>query len=202
VRVPGAAKERAVLVVLGWRAGTTVGVRELTDALWGDGPPVAASKTLQTYVSALRRRLPAGAISTVGAGYRLNVDVDTVDVFMFQHLVAAGQQALAAGDAEASVGSLRQALGLWRGDPLVELADQPWGMVETARLMEGRRYCQELLAEARLAAGEAASLVGDLEAAAAAEPPRERRWAQLKLALYRAAARRTPCAPFSGYEPS
>lgn len=185
LRAPGAAKERAVLAVLGLRVGSTVGVSELIDALWGEDPPVSAAKTLQKYVSALRRRLPAGAIATVGAGYQLNADVDSVDVFVFEHRVAAGQRALAAGDAEASVGWLRQALGLWRGDPLRELADQPWGTAETARLMEGRRNCQELLGEARLAAGEARSLIGDLEAAAAAEPLRERRWAQLMLALYR-----------------
>ncbi len=186
VRVPGAAKERAVLAVLGLRAGTTVGVGELIDALWGEDPPVSAPKTLQTYVSALRRRLPAGAIETVGGGYRLNVDVDTVDVFVFERLAAAGQRALAAGDAEASVGWLRHALGLWRGDPLVELPDQPWGAAQTARLVTGRRNGHELLVDARLALGEAASLVGELEAAVAAEPLRERRWAQLMLALYRA----------------
>ena len=92
-------------------------------------------------MSALRRRLPPGVIATVGAGYRLNADVDIVDVFVFEHLVAAGQRALAAGDAETSVGWLRQALGLWRGDPLPELAGQPWGTAERARLMEGRRNC-------------------------------------------------------------
>ncbi len=186
VRVPGAAKERAVLAVLGLRAGTTVGVWELIDALWGEDPPVSAAKTLQTYVSALRRRLPAGVIATSGGGYRLQVGVDTVDVFVFERLIAAGQRALAAGDAEASVGWLHQALGLWRGDPLVELADRPWGAAEATRLVEDRRNCQELLVEARLAAGEARSLVGELEAAVAAEPLRERRWAQLMLALYRA----------------
>jgi hypothetical protein len=82
---------------------------------------------------------------------------------------------LAVGDAEASVGWLRQALELWRGDPLTELADQLWGTAEKARLMEGRRNCQELLADARLATGEARSLVGELEAAAAAEPLRDHR---------------------------
>jgi DNA-binding SARP family transcriptional activator len=124
---PGAPKERAVLAVLGLRVGTVVAVSELIDAVWGEDPPASAAKAIQTYVSSLRRRLPAGAIVTVGDGYRLNVDPEAVDVMVFGELVAAGQQALAAGDAEAAVGSLRGALGLWRGEPLVELADQHGG---------------------------------------------------------------------------
>jgi class 3 adenylate cyclase/DNA-binding SARP family transcriptional activator/tetratricopeptide (TPR) repeat protein len=182
----GAPKERAVLAVLASRAGTTVGVSQLIDALWGEEPPPSAAKAVQTYVSALRRRLPAGAIDTVAGGYRLNVAPESVDVTVFEQLVAAGQQALTAGDPHGAAVSLRRALGLWRGEPLVELAGEPWGAAEAGRLIEGRRVCQELLVEARLATGEAAALVGELEVAVRAEPLRERRWAQLMLALYRA----------------
>jgi DNA-binding SARP family transcriptional activator len=182
----GAPKERAVVAMLGLRAGTTVAIWELIEALWGEDPPASATKAIQTYVSSLRRLLPAGAIETVTGGYRLDVDPNTVDVVVFEQLVATARQTLAAGDSPSAVGSLRQALALWRGQPLVELTDHPWGAAEAVRLMEARRDCQELLAEARLASGEAASLVGELEASVAAEPLRERRWAQLMLALYRA----------------
>ena len=181
-----APKERAALTVLGLRVGVAVGIGELIDALWGDDPPISAAKAVRTYVSSLRRVLPPGSIDTVGRGYRLKVDPDGVDLFVFEGLAAAGREALMAGDAHAAVESLRGALGLWRGEPLEELVDQAWGAAEATRLVEGRRNCVELLGEARLALGEAASLVGDFEAAVAAEPLRERRWAQLMLALYRA----------------
>lgn len=71
------------------------------------------------------------------------------------------------------------------GRALPELSDQPTGLGEATRLVELRRGGEEDLADARMALGQHASLVGDLEQAVAAEPLRERRWAQLMLALYR-----------------
>ena len=66
-----------------------------------------------------------------------------------------------------------------------DLADCLAGLEEAARLEEVRRGAEEDLAEARLALGQHHSLVADLEVAVAREPLRERRWAQLVLALYR-----------------
>jgi DNA-binding SARP family transcriptional activator len=181
----GAAKERAVLAVLALRGGRAAGIEELTGALWGDAPPRSAHKTLQSYVSELRRVLPDGVIQTVPGGYRLCLAAEDIDVAVFERLVASGRRALAEGDPHRAVDCLAEGLGLWRGDPLVELADQAAGVTETARLVELRRSADEELAEARLDLGEHAALVGDLDAAVAAEPLRERRWAQLMIALFR-----------------
>ncbi len=183
--VVGAAKERAVLELLGVRAPGVVTMGELVAALWGESPPRSATKTLQNYVASLRRLLPAGVIETVPGGYRLNVEADQVDAACFAGLVERGRRALEQNDTGRAVEELEAALALWRGEPLVDLADQPTGMAEASRLRELRRAGQELLVDARLAAGEHRSLIGDLEAAVAAEPLRERRWAQLMLALYR-----------------
>ena len=183
--VVGAPKERAVLELLGVRAPSVVTMGELVAALWGDGPPRSAIKTLQNYVASLRRLLPAGTIETVPGGYRLDVQADQVDSARFVELVEQGRRALEQMDGYRAVELLGAAVGLWRGEPLVDLADQPPGFAEATRLAELRRGARELLADARLAAGEHASLIGDLEAAVAAEPLRERRWAQLMLALYR-----------------
>jgi predicted ATPase/DNA-binding SARP family transcriptional activator len=183
--VVGAPKERAVLVLLGVRAPGVVTMGELVAALWGEGPPRSATKTLQNYVASLRRLLPAGVIETVHGGYRLRVDADQVDTARFAGLVDQGRRALEQKDTARAVEKLGAALALWRGEPLVDLADQPTGMAEAARLAELRRAGQELLVDARLAGGEHGSLIADLEAAVAAEPLRERRWAQLMLALYR-----------------
>ncbi len=183
--VVGAAKERAVLELLGVRAPGVVTMGELVAALWGESPPRSATKTLQNYVASLRRLLPARVIETVPGGYRLNVEADQVDAACFAGLVERGRRALEQNDTGRAVEELEAALALWRGEPLVDLADQPTGMAEASRLRELRRAGQELLVDARLAAGEHRSLIGDLEAAVAAEPLRERRWAQLMLALYR-----------------
>jgi predicted ATPase/DNA-binding SARP family transcriptional activator len=183
---PGATKERAVLELLGVRIGSAVSVSDLIDALWGENPPRSAAKTIQTYVSSLRHRLSAGAIETLAGGYRLSVGPEDVDVRVFERLLSAGSVALERRDPAQAVASLREGLALWRGEPLHDVADQLAGRAEITRLHELRLVAEEKLADARLGLGEHEVLVGDLEAAVATEPLRERRWAQLMLALYRA----------------
>ena len=180
-----APKERAVFAWLGLRAGRVVQANELVGALWGEDPPRSATKAVQTYVWSLRRLLPQGSLETSGGGYRLCVGEDDVDVVSFERLVRDGEVALSLGEASRAAGLLGKALELWRGEPLVDLADQPAGQAEAARLKELREDARGQLMDARLAEGEHGSLVGDLEAAVAAEPLRERRWRQLMLALYR-----------------
>jgi DNA-binding SARP family transcriptional activator len=178
-------KARAVLSVLGLRTGRVVSVNELAAALWGEDPPKSAGKTLQTYIVALRRLLPVGSIDTVGKGYRLNLPADAVDVGLFERLAARGRELTQRDDPQGAERPLRAALDLWRGQPLPDLDEQPLGMAEVARLDELRRNVEDDLNDARLAVGRHLDLIPDLEAAVAAEPLRERRWAQLMLALYR-----------------
>jgi DNA-binding SARP family transcriptional activator len=78
-----AAKERSLLALLALNAGHVVGADAIVDGLWGDAPPASARKTLQTYVSNLRRVLGFDVLVTEGAGYRLRVDADSVDVSCF-----------------------------------------------------------------------------------------------------------------------
>ena len=151
----------------------------------GGAPPRSAAKTVQTYLSALRRALPAGAIETVSGSYRLAVGPDDVDTARFERLAAVGAAAVVSGDAAAAAGYLKQALSLWRGQALEDLADQPPGTAEAARLEELRRSAEEEQAEAGLALGRHHRLVGELEVLVAKEPFRERRWRLLMLALYR-----------------
>jgi DNA-binding SARP family transcriptional activator len=180
----GSAKERALLSLLALRAGAAVGVGTLIEGLWGDNPPRSARKLVQIYVSNLRRVLPLGSIVTIPDGYRLEVDPDRVDALAFAALAAAGHTT-AGVEPLAAAATLDEALRLWRGPPVRELADHRLGRAEATSLEETRRTCEEDRADARLAAGEHAAAIADLEAAVAAEPLRERRWAQLMLALYR-----------------
>ncbi len=180
-----ARKERAVLEVLGLRVGTVVQPGEIMEALWGDDSPRTAGKIVQTYISALRQKLPKELIETVAGGYRLSIPADDVDAVRFERLVRAGHNAVEDNDPAWAVACLTEASSLWRGDPVADLADQFVGVSEGVRLAELRRSGEEQLLEARLRLGEHTLLVVDLEAAVAAEPLQERRWAQLMLALYR-----------------
>ena len=100
---------------------------------------------LQTYVWRLRGVLAedGGAeIVTHGRGYELRIDPELVDVRRLERLVeAAGRN---------GGGAAREALALFRGDPLADLADEPFAAAEIRRLDELRLSAQELALNAAL----------------------------------------------------
>ncbi|HET8757661.1 MAG TPA: BTAD domain-containing putative transcriptional regulator, partial [Solirubrobacteraceae bacterium] len=107
---------------------------------------------------------------------------DDLDALRFDRLVAAAR-GMAATDA---VATLTDALALWRGRALEDLAYEPFAQPEIARLEDARIAARELLLEARLALGAHAEVIGELEGLIAEHPYREGLRAQLMLALYRA----------------
>jgi predicted ATPase/DNA-binding SARP family transcriptional activator len=179
------AKLRRLLAALAVRPGRVVSADRLVDELWGDDPPAGAGNSLQVLVSKLRRVLPEGTVATRAPGYLLDVAAETVDVWRFAQLAVKGRAALAAGEAETAAGLFGEALGLWRGDALAEFADEEFAQAEIARLREERLAVVEDRVDADLACGRHGELVGELEEAVRSEPLRERRRAQLMLALYR-----------------
>ena len=94
------------------------------------------------------------------------------------------RDAAATGDTSQAVARFEEALALWRGIP--ELPDGRRGTSEKTRWIEGHAALVEDRADALLATGRAAEIIGELEAAVTDAPLRERRWSQLMLALYRA----------------
>ena len=155
------------------------------EALWGQSPPPTAQRMLHNQVFALRKVLGRdGRLETHGSAYRLNVGRGERDVDRFEELVAAGRASMET-DPERAAETLRQALGLWRGDALSDLAFESFAQTEIARLEERRWATFEAWSEAELALGRHADLVAELEAAVAAQPLRERLHGQLMLALYR-----------------
>jgi YVTN family beta-propeller protein len=181
----GGPKQRAVLVVLLLSRRRVVSTDQLMDALWGERPPATAPKTLQGYVSHLRRALGDGLLVTRGRGYQLEVDADRVDVDRFESQVAEGRAALTRGDPVRAGELLRGALALWRGPALADFAYEAFAQPEAARLEEARLAALEERIDADLAAGAQATLVGELEALVKEHPLRERLHGQLILALYR-----------------
>ncbi|WP_413783602.1 BTAD domain-containing putative transcriptional regulator [Mycolicibacterium chubuense] len=168
--------------MLGLHGGAVVPGDTLVELLWGMDPPRTAAKALQTHISALRRALGDGFVLTQGMGWTVNTpDIDAV---RYGTAAARGREAMAAGDVGHAVSCFDEALRLWRGAP--ELPDSRRGSAERTRWTEGHAALVEDRADALLATGRAAELIGELEAAIAEAPLRERRWGQLMLALYRA----------------
>jgi YVTN family beta-propeller protein len=178
--VLGTTKQRSVLAMLALRANHTVSVDRLAEGLWGEHPPDSAPKMVQLYVSHLRKVLAGdGAeIVTRGRGYELRVVPDAVDTERFEQLVAAAARG-------GPNGAAREALALWRGDALADLAGEPFAAAEIRRLKELRLRATELAVDADLDAGRHAELIGELEALVAAHPLQERLHAQRMVALYR-----------------
>src|SRR5262252_3120007 len=129
---PGPRLQRTLLAILLTDAGHVVPAGRLIDLLWRDGPPPAATASLQAYVSQLRRvlepgrppRAPATVLVTQEPGYVLRAADDQVD-----------------------------ALALWRGEPLAEFAGEPWAVPARARLTETHDLATEDRVAAWLALG-------------------------------------------------
>jgi DNA-binding SARP family transcriptional activator len=188
----GGGRQRALLALFLLHRGETLSTERLVDELWGERPPATAAKTVQVYISRLRKTLaggesddPAGVVVTREHGYELRLDPERLDAHRFERLVAEGRSELAAGRPERAASALEGALSLWRGPPLADLAYEPFAQPDIARLDDLRVAALEQLIEAKLALGRHAEVIAQLEALIGEHPYRERLRAQLMLALYR-----------------
>lgn len=171
----GALKQKTVLAVLVVNAGQLVSTDRIIESVWGDGASPAARRSVQTYVSNLRRLLGDGARKLlVGTtdGYRLAMDSDvSADWIMFDESVAQG-----------SVESLRRALDLWRGDPLEDV-EHDWARPVITSWTEQRLAALESWSSLMVSRGQPAAAIPELERAAGEYPMRESLWASLMTAL-------------------
>jgi DNA-binding SARP family transcriptional activator/tetratricopeptide (TPR) repeat protein len=163
-----AAKPRTLLALLLIRR-SDVHRDVLVDALWGEGAPAGARNTLQVYVSRLRSKLGADAITTTSSGYRL--ERGEVDADRFERLFEQG--------------AFAEALGLWRGPAFGDLRYEAFVQAEAGRLEELRLACVEGRIDSELEQCRHGALVGELEALVVEHPLRERLRGQLIVALYR-----------------
>jgi DNA-binding SARP family transcriptional activator len=177
----GGSRQRTLLALLLTRANEVVSVDALIDALWGARPPAAAANALQYHVSQLRKALGAGeTIVTREPGYTVRVEADQLDLLRFERLIAEAEQA----PADRAARLLTEALALFRGPPLVDLADEPFAQPEIHRLEEIRLTALERRLEADLALGRHAAVIPELEALVREHPFRERLRGALMRALY------------------
>jgi YVTN family beta-propeller protein len=181
----GGAKQRALLAVLLLHRREVISTDRLIDELWGARPPATALKTVQVYVSHLRKALGVELLLTRGGGYVLAAEPEQVDLDRFEELAAEGRRALEAGEHRRASKALREALALWRGPPLADFAYETFAGTEIRRLEEARLAVLGERIEADLALGDHARLVGELEALCKDHPLQEQFQRQLMLALYR-----------------
>src|SRR5712691_449494 len=189
VEVP-AGRGRALLALLILNAGEPVAAHRIVDELWGEDPPRTAATVVQGLVSRLRRAFepgrakggPSEPLQTVGNGYRLAIDPESIDADRFKRLLDEARDATP----EARSAKLSAALGMWRGPALADFTYEPFAQRAIAALDELRIQAIEDRFEADLADGRGGELVAELEDVIAAQPFREQLHGFLMLALYRA----------------
>src|SRR5688572_11957202 len=180
-------RERAVLALLVLHANRTVSAERLAEDLWSGDPPEGAIHSLRVYVSRLRQALGAAgeAVVTRPSAYELQIDPATVDALRFEELVARGRDEAKAGDRHAAATTLREALALWRGPALADVAEAPFAQAQAGRLEEARLCALEDRIEADLACGRHGEVTAELEVLTRDHPFRERLWSLRMIALYR-----------------
>lgn len=200
--VPGQ-RRKAVLATLALHAGEVVSTDRLIDVVWGDAATGVQPNTLQRHMSYLRTVLDGGAVILArppgyvltggGPPDRARRDVELTDLRVAQRLIA---RAARSSDPAERADQLRAALCLWRGPALADVAGSRWLEEQAERLEQIRLAALQDLLDDRLALGEHASLIPELESLAQQFPFHERIHGQLMLALYRAGRQSDALAAF------
>ena len=168
----GRRQERLLLALLLLEPGKVVSVERLADLIWNDDPPALARSTLRSYVARLRGALAPHqlTIATHGGGYVVDTDPATVDAHQFSALVRRAQTVDGPGD---RIELLEQALRLWRGPLLTDVADASLRSRVGGSLEHQHLRAAEVLAAARIDAGRLDEAIWQLQQLADQHPTRE-----------------------------
>lgn len=175
----------AVLAVLALRADQPVPLHALIDAAWGEETPARVDNALQAIVTRLRRIVGRDRITSHGTGYRLHVSPHDVDAEALANALESGAAAMRRGDPANALRMLDAGLAHWRDTLLAGCELRGPLLAERVRLDELHATAVEDRIDALLALG-GYDCVHEIGALVDQEPLRERRWAQLMLAMYRA----------------
>jgi YVTN family beta-propeller protein len=176
----GGGQQLALFALLLLHANEVVSTDRLVDELWGERPPATAAKIVRNYVSLLRKLL-GDRLVTQAPGYLLRVEPGELDSERFETLVREAREE----EPTAVAAKLRQALALWSGPPLAQLAYEPFAQHAIGRLAELRLGALEDRIDADLQLGRDRELVPELEQLVREHPLRERPRSLLMLSLYR-----------------
>ena len=185
---------RTLLIALLLRARETVGASSLMELLWGDDQPRNPANALQIQISYLRKTLSSGSASarqpivTRPGGYALDIEPDALDAVRFERLLAGASpvgRVPSAAMVDAELRALDEALALWRGEALSDVAGESFAQGTTTRLEEMRWGARERQIDLLLTLGRHREAVGELGVLVSEQPLRERFHEQLVLAMYR-----------------
>ena len=181
----GGRRQRAVLALLLLHANRRVSRDRLIEDVWDGRPPPEAIATLQSYVSRLRRLLGQDVpIAAREGGYAIALPPASLDVDRFRDLTDRGHVALRSAHYEEASRLLREALCLWRGDPLADLDD-----IAVIREAANEWHELQLTAlsdriQADIEQGSATTVIGELEGLVGHHPYHEQLRALHMRALY------------------
>ncbi|WP_322780187.1 AfsR/SARP family transcriptional regulator [Frankia sp. Cas4] len=188
--VLGGKQRKVLLTVLLLNIGQIITTRHLIDTVWDGAPPDGASATLRTHISELRRRLDPTERNRLlvrnGPGYALRVSPEQVDATQAHALLDQGRRAVEDGDPVAAIAPLQAAQGLWRGQPLADVAEYSFATAHIQRLDELHRDVLRTRISADLSLGRHREIIGDLRALVTQYPRDDALRKDLIIALYRA----------------
>ncbi|WP_158621317.1 AfsR/SARP family transcriptional regulator [Streptomyces triticirhizae] len=172
---------RTVLALLAARRGQVVSLGTFAEELWGSRLPRRPETTVRTHIYHLRTMLERdcpvpvgqGTLATGSSGYLLRATEEQVDAEVFAATAERGRTALVAGDTRRAAVLLRQALALWRGPALSDVAAGPALSGHLRYLTDLRLRTLELRIDADMALGEHRELVPELRGLLAAHPLHE-----------------------------
>lgn len=201
------AVQRALIGTLALAGGAAVTNTALIEALWDEEPSARRMRNLHFHVSKLRSLLRAlepgqagSRIITLPCGYRLDMAGASLDAQDFTRLAGKAHTLANTGDLAAASATYQQALSLWRGPALADVADKSrYLAAQAARLDEQRLLIIEDQTAANLAAGRHEDILPDLAYTASQAPPRPRLTSLLMITLYRAGRQAEALAAYTSY---
>jgi DNA-binding SARP family transcriptional activator len=179
---PSPPKVRQLLALL-LRSSQLVHIDTVMDELWGDNPPRSATTTMQTYIYQLRKLIVREGLTgsehhpellaTRVQGYVLQIDPDQLDANTFQQEFRLGRSHYDKGNYVDAEQHLSQALSLWRGPALMDVACGRILEAYATHLNELRTTALELRIQSDFNMGRHRELIGELRSLISENPLNE-----------------------------
>ena len=180
-----------LLSVLLSRVNEPVPADFLIESVWGGAGSANPRGSLQVAINRLRRLIEpertgdSRDLVSVGNGYSLKVDDERYDARAFEADLRTAKAARSSGDPIRARSRLERGLARWHGHAFGAHSDALAVNGEADRLEEMRRAAEDELVDLFLELGEHVRAIPLINKHIDADPFRERRWAQLMLALFR-----------------
>ncbi|MGX7670941.1 AfsR/SARP family transcriptional regulator [Plantactinospora sp. DSM 117369] len=154
--------------------------------LWGDAVPASAASNFRSYLAELRLWSMdlGGQLFQASSGWSLTIG-GNVDALRFQTMIDDGRGARRRGDPASALRLLADAVSLYRGAPMLDVAQGPALFGYAQALLVQWQSAVEDSAELLIEAGEPDRARLLLQDFVSRQPYRERAWGQLMVACSR-----------------